>query len=52
MTTKYKRRKALETLPPDLYKSFKEIINRIRKFSSEDQGDLGMRVLMWLHFAY
>ena len=50
MTTKSKRRKALETLPPDLYLSFARIIARIRE-SSVDQAELGITVLMWLHFA-
>ena len=50
MTTKSKRRKALETLPPDLYKSFTKVIARIRE-SSVDQAELGLKVLMWLHFA-
>ncbi|RPB18295.1 hypothetical protein L211DRAFT_124964 [Terfezia boudieri ATCC MYA-4762] len=52
MTTKSKRRKALETLPTDLYDSFKGVITRIRECLSKSQAELGMRVLMWLHFAY
>src|SRR4029077_13276161 len=50
MTTKSKRRKVLEGLPTDLYQSFAEVIMRIRK-SSVDQAELGIKVLMWLHFA-
>ncbi|KAF8436098.1 hypothetical protein BGX38DRAFT_1285442, partial [Terfezia claveryi] len=52
MTTKFKRRKALETLPTDLYDSFKGVITRIRECLSKSQAELGMQVLMWLHFAY
>ena len=37
MTTKSKRRKALETLPNDLYLSFTKVIARIRD-SSADQA--------------
>ena len=52
MPTKFQRRKALETLPTDLYSSFQGIIRRIRECSSESQVELGIRVLMWLHLAY
>ena len=48
MRTKSQRRKALATLPADLYKSFRGIINRIRECPG---GTLGMKVLMWVHFA-
>ena len=47
MPTISERRKALERLPSDLYDSFRGIIARIRRRPTE----LGMRVLMWLHFA-
>ena len=50
--TKSKRRKALEKLPPGLYGSFQELITRIREYPSIGQAELGMQVLMWLHFAY
>ena len=51
MPTKSQRRQALVKLPADLYKSFQGIITRIqgRPIAS---AELGMRVLMWLHFAY
>ena len=52
MPTKFKRRKALETLPTDLYNSFQGIITRIRECPNASQAELGMQVLMWLHFAY
>ena len=51
MPTKSKRRKALEILPTDLYHSFKDIITRIRECPSASQAELGIQVLMWLHFA-
>ena len=51
MPTKFKRREALETLPDDLNVSFQGIITRIQAYPAI-QADLGMRVLMWLHFAY
>ena len=51
MLTKSKRRKALETLPTGLYDSFQGIITRIRECSNACQAELGMQVLMWLHFA-
>ena len=51
MPTKSQRRKALETLPTDLYASFQGIITRIRGCPRTSQAKLGMRVLMWLHFA-
>ena len=50
MPTKSQRRKALETLPTDLYKSFAGIITRIRECPGK--AKLGMQVLMWVHFAY
>ena len=50
--TKAKRRKALETLPTDLYDSFKGVITRIRECSSTSRAELGMQVLMWIHFAH
>ena len=50
--TKSKRRKALETLPTDLYDSFKGVITRIRKCSNTSEAELGMQVLMWIHFAH
>ena len=52
MPTKSKRRKALERLPTDLYDSFQGVIVRIRECLSASQAELGLRVLMWLHFAY
>ena len=51
MPTNSQRRDALERLPTDLYDSFQGIIARIRRRNAS-QADLGMRVLMWLHFAY
>ena len=47
MPTIAERREALEILPTDLYHSFSGIITRIRRRPTE----LGLRVLMWLHFA-
>ena len=47
MPTKSERRDALKTLPTDLEDLFRGITTRIRSRST----DLGMRVLMWLHFA-
>ena len=52
MPTKSKRREALETLPTDLYDAFQGIITRIRECHRAGQAELGMRVLMWLHFAH
>ena len=52
MPTKSKRRRALETLPTDLYDSFRGVITRIRECPNASQAELGMKVLMWLHFAY
>ena len=49
-STKFRRRQALNTLPADLYNSFRGIITRIRERGSQEQ--LGMKVLMWLHCAY
>ena len=51
MLTKSKRRRVLETLPTSLYNSFQGVITRIRG-SNTSQAELGMKVLMWLHFAY
>ena len=51
MRTISQRRKALGTLPTDLYKSFEGIIARIRE-CPPGEAKLGMQVLMWLHFAY
>ena len=48
MSTKSKRRKALLTLPTTPYKAFQGIIARIRECPN---AELGMHVLMWLHFA-
>ena len=47
MPTISKRRGALETLPSGLYDSFRAIMDRIRGHPTE----LGIQVLMWLHFA-
>ena len=52
MPTKYKRRTALQTLPTNLYDSFQGIITRIRECTHAGQAELGMQVLMWLHYAY
>ena len=52
MPTKPQRRKPLKDLPLDLYSSFRSIISRIRECPNIGQAELGMRVLMWLHFAY
>ena len=51
MQTYSQRQEALEILPADLHNSFLEIIMRIRSRPNAST-DLGMRVLMWLHFAY
>jgi len=51
MPTKSKRRKALEKLPTDLYDSFHGVITRIRECPNASQAELGMRVLVWLHFV-
>ena len=51
MSTKAKRRRALETLPNNLYASFRSIITRIRECSNECQAELGIQVLMWIHLA-
>ena len=51
MPTNSQRREALEILPTDLYDSFRGIISRIRKCPTS-QAELGIRVLMWLHFAH
>ena len=52
MPTKSKRRQALEILPTNLYDAFEGIITRIRESRRAGQAELGMRVLMWLHFAH
>ena len=52
MPTVFQRREALEVLPADLYNAYRGIITRIRRRPSAGQAELGMRVLMWLHFAY
>ena len=52
MSTKSKRQKALETPPDNLYGSFQGIISRIREYAEACQDELGMQVLMWLHFAH
>ena len=52
MTTKSKRWKALEALPTNLYGTFRGIITRIWERPNTCQAELGMQVLMWLHFAY
>ena len=52
MPTKSQRRKALTELPPDLFGAFRGIINRIRECPRTSHAELGLRVLMWLHFAY
>ena len=51
MPTNYQRRKALEILPTDLYDAFQGIITRIQG-RPNPSAELGMRVLMWIHFAY
>ena len=51
MPTKSKRREALEILPTDLYNAFQLIISRIQNHIAA-QAQLGVRVLMWLHFAH
>ena len=51
MPTISQRREALEMLPSDLYDSFRDIITRIRQRPTAST-ELGMRVLMWIHFAY
>ena len=50
MPTKAQRRKALEILLTDLYDTFKGITTRIRGRPNAS-AKLGMRALMWLHFA-
>ena len=51
MPTKSQRREALVILPTDLYNSFRGIMTRIQGRPNAS-SELGMRVLMWLHFAY
>ena len=51
MPTIFQRQEALEMLPTDLYDSFRDIITRLRRRPTAS-AELGMRVLMWLHFAY
>ena len=51
MPTNSERQEALEILPTGLYNSFRGIITRIRR-RPKASAELGMRVLMWLHFAY
>ena len=51
MPTKSQRREALEILPTDLYNSFQGIITRIQG-RPKASAELGMQILMWLHFAY
>ena len=51
MPTKSKRRKALQTLPPDLGNTMEAVITRIHKLPSS-KAKLGIDVLMWLHLAY
>ena len=51
MPTKSQRREALVKLPIDLYDSFQGIITRIQGRPNAS-AELGMRILMWLHFAY
>ena len=52
MPTISQRYEALQKLPPNLYESFRTITTRIRECLSPSQAELGMQVLMWLHFAY
>ena len=52
MPTNSQRRNALEILPADLYGTFQGITTRIRSRPNASQAKLGMRVLMWLHFAF
>lgn len=51
MSTISQRRGALKILPTDLYNSFQGIINRIQKCPTPS-AKLGMRVLIWIHFAH
>ena len=51
MPTISERKEALEVLPSDLYDSFRGIINGIRQ-RPKASAELGIRVLMWLHFAF
>ena len=50
MRTISKRREALERLPSDLYDWLQSIITRIKRLPNAS-AELGMRILMWLHFA-
>ena len=52
MPTISQRYEALQKLPPNLYESFRAITTRIKEYLSPSQAELGMQVLMWLHFAY
>ena len=52
MPTISQRRESLEILPTSLYDSFRDIIARIRGSPNASHAELGMQVLMWLHFAY
>ena len=51
MQTYSQRQEALEILPADLHHSFLGITMRIRSRPNAS-AELGMRVLMWLHFAF
>ena len=51
MPTKFQRQESLGKLPADLYNSFQGIITRMQARPNAS-AELGMRVLMWLHFAY
>ncbi|KAF8461541.1 hypothetical protein BDZ91DRAFT_663223, partial [Kalaharituber pfeilii] len=44
-----KRRSALSNLPLSLYAAYNKTIERMRE--SQDQDDLGMKVLMWIYLA-
>ena len=52
-STKSRRWKVLEILPANLDELFQHITSRIRNYPTMNQAEaeLGMQVLMWLHFA-
>ena len=52
MPTISQRRRALRSLPTELFYSFQSIITRIRRYPFASRAKLGIKVLMWLHFAY
>ena len=52
MPTISQRRGVLKRLPTDLHDAFRGIITQIKQRRNVSQAELGMQVLMWIHFAY